>query len=268
MHRAGRAACHRRGHAQHDTVATAGSAAPSGPDTQLGTTTAASPSAPVPTTPTPASPANVTTTITVTVAPGSIDQTVDHCPTVQAGWNLAGRISASQTVTVTYQWVRSDGTSTTPTTVKVGPGADASPAYVAYEPDSTSTYSFTETLQVTSPIRVSASTPISYTCQNPPLLLVTEPVGTPPPAPLLAPIMGQPYSMRVAVSGGDHTYHWSATGLPASVSIDPSTGVISGIFPVYGPGYIRSYGVTVTVTDGESPPQVGTLKLDFDPMSA
>ena len=29
-----------------------------------------------------------------------------------------------------------------------------------------------------------------------------------------------------------------------------------------------SYGVTVTVTDGESPPQVGTLKFGISPVSA
>jgi hypothetical protein len=114
---------------------------------------------------TQASPVNPTATITVSLTPGSIDQTVDHCPAVQPGWNLAGRITSSQPATVTYQWVRSDGTSTTPTTVKVAPGADASLAYVAHEPGSTtSTYSFTETLQVTSPVQVSATTPISYTC--------------------------------------------------------------------------------------------------------
>lgn len=258
------------------TPAPASSAAPSGPATQPGGT-AAAPTTVAPTTvaTSPASPASAPSTITVTITPGSIDQIVDHCPFPQSEWNLSGRISSNRAVTVTYQWVRSDGTSTQPTTITVGPGADASLAYVAYEPGSTSdyvpsttTYSFTETLRVTSPVRVSASAPVSYTCRNPPLVLVGEPVGTPPSSPLTTPVMGQPFIMRVAVSGGDGTYHWSATGLPSSVSIDPSTGVISGTFPVYEDGDVVSYLVIVTITDGESPPQVGTLKIPIFPVSA
>ena len=57
-----------------------------------------------------------------------------------------------------------------------------------------------------------------------------------------------PYSAPVAAGGGTTPYAWSATGLPASLGIDPSTGVISGT-----PASASSSNVTVTVTDSTSP---------------
>jgi hypothetical protein len=208
--------------------------------------------------------------ITVSLTPGSIEQTVSTCAAVQAGWNLAGRISASQPVTVTYQWARSDGTSTQPATVRVAPGADASLPYTAWEPGTTTTYHFTETLLVTSPGRVSASTSVSYTCQNPPLRIG----GSGPPG-LLGPLpnanVDVPYNARVTATGGDGIYHWSATGLPPGLSLDPATGVISGTIPAQPPAVPGQpvstvqpvYGIYFTVVDGESPPQQLTQPLDI-----
>ena len=40
--------------------------------------------------------------------------------------------------------------------------------------------------------------------------------------------VGQPYSLAMAATGGLQPLTWSATGLPAGLSIDPATGVISG----------------------------------------
>ena len=52
------------------------------------------------------------------------------------------------------------------------------------------------------------------------------------------------YSQTIAASGGVGAYSWSATGLPGALSINATTGVISGSNPAAG-----NYVVAVTVTD-------------------
>ncbi|WP_246475021.1 IPTL-CTERM sorting domain-containing protein [Diaphorobacter ruginosibacter] len=71
------------------------------------------------------------------------------------------------------------------------------------------------------------------------------------PAPLalsttsLAPAtIGTPYTQTIVATGGVAPYAWSATGLPADLTIDPATGIISGT-----PTAAGTSQVTVTVTD-------------------
>jgi hypothetical protein len=54
------------------------------------------------------------------------------------------------------------------------------------------------------------------------------------------------YSATVEATGGDGTYQWSATDLPPGITIDATTGVISGTPSVAG-----TYKPTITVTSGE-----------------
>ena len=56
------------------------------------------------------------------------------------------------------------------------------------------------------------------------------------------------YSATVAATGGTQPFSWSATGLPAGLTIDSGTGVISGT-----PTAAGTSTVTVTVTDSTSP---------------
>jgi eukaryotic-like serine/threonine-protein kinase len=72
------------------------------------------------------------------------------------------------------------------------------------------------------------------------------------PATLADAVPGQSdYSASAGtVNGGDGSYTWAATGLPGTLAINPSSGVISGSAPAAG-----SYPFTVSVTDGEIPPQ-------------
>jgi hypothetical protein len=80
--------------------------------------------------------------------------------------------------------------------------------------------------------------------------------GTSPPAPLaLTPVsgatgtaeQGTPMSgSAFTPSGGSGQYRWSATGLPAGVTIRPATGTWAG-----SPGRAGSYTVTITLTDAE-----------------
>jgi Putative Ig domain len=150
----------------------------------------------------------------------NINETVDSCPSYQPPWKLQGRISATRQVSVTYQWTRSDGTSTTPQVITVGGGADAEVTDTVPPPD-TGAYPFTDTLRVTSPFSVSGSVRVYYYCGWPQVWIkqFTLPGG----------LNGKPYSYTLTGSGGDGMYSWSATGLPPGLSINSTTGVISGV---------------------------------------
>jgi len=60
--------------------------------------------------------------------------------------------------------------------------------------------------------------------------------------------VGTATSLTLSASGGVTPYTWSATGLPAGLSLNASTGVISGT-----PSTATTYSVTVTATDSTSP---------------
>ena len=88
-------------------------------------------------------------------------------------------------------------------------------------------------------------------------LLVSAP-GTPPVA-----TVGQPYSYTLAVSGGAAPYSWVASGLPAGLAIDPSTGEIAGT-PTDGKNASQAkaaLAVTVTATDSLGTQAQATLSL-------
>jgi len=66
-------------------------------------------------------------------------------------------------------------------------------------------------------------------------------------------VVGQPYtSTPLAVNGGTTPYKWTATGLPAGLSIDPGTGQISGTPTAANP---VGSTVTITATDAATPPE-------------
>ena len=58
------------------------------------------------------------------------------------------------------------------------------------------------------------------------------------------------YTVTLQAVGGTQPYTWSATGLPPGLTLDPSTGKISGMPQATGPN-----SVSLSVTDSASPPQ-------------
>lgn len=89
-------------------------------------------------------------------------------------------------------------------------------------------------------------------------------IGTPPDTPLSldttslpAWTVNRPYpGTTLAASGGFGGYVWTATGLPAGLSLEPQTGVISGT-----PTTANTYTVNLTVTDSSGAQAVKSLTL-------
>lgn len=71
-------------------------------------------------------------------------------------------------------------------------------------------------------------------------------------------VKSTPYSFTVTGSGGTTPYTWSATGLPSSLSINSSTGVISG---TPAANEVGSYSIIITLTDNNGTVVTKTLGL-------
>ena len=91
---------------------------------------------------------------------------------------------------------------------------------------------------------------VTQSAGNPTALSIT----TPPSLPSTA--IGSSYSVTLTASGGQQPYTWSTSGLPAGLSLNSSSGVISGTPTVAG-----SYNFTVTVKDNTGTQQSQTFSL-------
>jgi len=107
------------------------------------------------------------------------------------------------------------------------------------------TDSVTVTVTDSGPRAQSATRTFSLRVNPPPLTLAG---GT-----LTAGTSGAAYSATVNATGGAGAYKWSATGLPAGLTIGSATGAITGTVAT-----ATTYKFTVTVADSESPAQTAT----------
>jgi LPXTG-motif cell wall-anchored protein len=77
-------------------------------------------------------------------------------------------------------------------------------------------------------------------------------------------VVGQPYSFVLRAGGGIAPYTWTATGLPDGLSLDPTTGALTGT-----PTDAGRATITVTVTDSEDPvSDTVALRLTTDPAAS
>lgn len=86
--------------------------------------------------------------------------------------------------------------------------------------------------------------------QAPPLTITTEGVPN--------GVAGQPYSMQFIATGGTPPYAWSVVEglLPPDLSLDPATGILSGI-----PSLVGDYSFTIQVTDSAAPAAAARLSV-------
>ena len=98
----------------------------------------------------------------------------------------------------------------------------------------TATGDFSFTVRVTDGIR---SATHAYTLTVVPKLKIA-------PVTVAGGEVSVPFEVHPAAAGGKSAYRWSASGLPAGVSIDPATGALTG-----RPSLAGSFPVKLTVTD-------------------
>ncbi|MBZ5701596.1 MAG: Ig domain-containing protein [Acidobacteriia bacterium] len=123
-------------------------------------------------------------------------------------------------------------------------------AYISGTPTQTGTFSFTVQVQ-------DSSLPQTATLA---LTIVVDANLTITKSTLMDGGQNQPYSDFFSAVNGTLPYQWSATGLPAGLTLNPSTGQVSGTPTVY-----YQFPYTVTVQDSGSPRQSdskqGTMNL-------
>jgi hypothetical protein len=111
----------------------------------------------------------------------------------------------------------------------------------------------TDTLVVTEPSGTTEHSPItlSASCYQP-LQITTK-------SPLPQGTVSFPYSVTIQATGGDGKYAWSASNLPEGLSINSTSGLISGTPAIEG-----TFMAVVTVSDSDQSalqPAMATFSL-------
>ncbi|HUB03166.1 MAG TPA: putative Ig domain-containing protein [Terriglobales bacterium] len=198
-------------------------------------------------------PSSVTSALTATVTATSISDTsktasvqiaVNPLPTITtttlpnatAGSSYQATISASGGSSP-FTWIISSGT--LPTGMTIGQSRTNSVPILGTP---TGPGNSQVTIAVKDSSGATASQALTITVQPPPTLTITT-------SSLPAGEAGVIYSQTLTATGGVPSYQWSIIGsLPAGLTLNPSTGAISGT-----PSALGTSSFTVQVTDSETP---------------
>ena len=112
---------------------------------------------------------------------------------------------------------------------------DPSSLMIAGTPSTAGAFNFT--IQATDSANLTATRSLSLTV-NPASLSITTARQLPDAR------LNQPYAQLIAASGGLPPYRWSSNGLPAGLTINSTTGQITGT-----PTAAGSFGIAITVSD-------------------
>ena len=143
----------------------------------------------------------------------------------------------------------------------------ASNGLISGVPTMAGTYTFTAEIDNAGPPQQSAAQTYSLTITN--NLVIGALNG------YLQAVTTKPFQATLQGFGGQPPYTWGFVGkstLPSGLSLDPSTGVISGVLPQISGNY-DSFATAIELTDSSSPPQTAETTvtiwedslLHFDP---
>ncbi|MFO0726369.1 MAG: putative Ig domain-containing protein [Myxococcota bacterium] len=147
--------------------------------------------------------------------------------------------------TTPYSWQQTAGA------LPAGLSLDAQSGVLSGTPTAVGTFTFRiEVTDVTAPAQVGFADLTIIVTE--PLVVITSGFDT--------GITGSPFSGSLSATGGTAPFSWSLVGgaLPAGLSLNPSTGVISG-----QPSTIGVFGFTVQATDASAPAQSATANLSI-----
>ena len=188
----------------------------------------------------PAQTATETVTLTVVTAPAVDTSSLPGgvTGTVYTQQTLAGKFGTTNKAGG-YTWTVVPGQGVLPTSLKL-----SSAGVISGTPSATGTFAFTVQLTDSTAPAQTATQHLSITVTNP--LQVTTAAVLPADG-----VVNAPYSVALSGIGGTTPYTWSisAGSLPAGLTLNSSTGVISGTPTAAGAGV----AFTVHVADSSSP---------------
>lgn len=211
------------------------------------------------------------TLLTVTTPPVQLVPAVIDFGAVNTGTTITRQFIVKNTGDATLNINSITDLPTNPFTIAptnastLAPGA--STAYtVTYAP--TSSGSYNSSFKITSD---GGSQPVALSATGDGLNILN--ITSPSTAALPDASTSGAYNTQMVAAGGFTPLNWSASGLPAALSINPTSGIISGSNPAAG-----SYIIVVTVADGTSPTpvkatrsytlRVGSIAITSTPLSS